>query len=122
MTTHRTKVSIVAGDPVAGRALEVLLQSSGYGARFLYKLVEEELGDLLADSQVLLIALPLRGEYSRVLQDVMLDPAVSDEIAVLTLLPVNGTEETVQEQGVLSWPCSMGELKRAIEAVLITDR
>jgi hypothetical protein len=121
MTTDQTKVAIVAGDPVAGRALETLLKSGGYGARFFYKVAGEELAGLLADSEVLLIAPPLSGEYSRVLQDVMLDPAVMDEIAVLTLLPANGAEGTVHEEGVLFWPCPTEELRRAIEAVLIAN-
>lgn len=121
MTTDRTKVAIVAGDPVAGRALETLLQSGGYGARFLNKLAGEDLGDLLADSEVLLVAPPLSGEYSRVLQDVMSGPTGPVEIAVLKLLPANGAEETVQEEDVLFWPCPTEVLRRAIEAVLTTD-
>jgi hypothetical protein len=70
MITDQTKVAIVAEHPVTGRMLEMLLQSGVYNARFLYKLREDELGDLLADSQVLLIA-PLSSEYSKVLHDVM---------------------------------------------------
>jgi hypothetical protein len=121
MTSDPTKVAIVAGDPVVGRTLETLLQSGGYGARFLNKLADDE-QNLLADSQVLLIAPPLSGEYSRVLQCVLRSPAVPLEIAVLKLLPANGAEEMMQGEGVMFWPCSTEELKRAIDAVLITNR
>ena len=121
MTTDLTKVAIVSGDPVVGRALETLLQGGGYGARFLYKLAEDELSELLADSQLLLIAPPLSGERWRALQEVMFGPA-QVEIAVLELLPANGGEEPAQRGGVLFWPCSAEELKRAVDEALITRR
>ena len=121
MTTDENKVAIVGGDPVVGRTLESLLQGGGYGARFLFKFAEVELGELLADSQLLLIVPPLGGERWRVLQRVMFGPAPV-EIAVLELLPANGGEEPAQRGSVLFWPCSAEELKRAVDAVLITRK
>jgi hypothetical protein len=121
MTIDQTKVAIVGGDPVVGRTLETLLQGGGYGARFLYKLAEDELSELLADSQLLLIVPPLGGERRRGLQKVMFGPAPV-EIAVLELLPANGGGEPVQLGDVLFWPCSAEELKRAVDAALITRK
>ena len=119
MTTDQTKVAIVGGDPVVGRTLETLLQGGGYGARFLNKLAEDELSEMLADSQLLLIAPPLSGESWRVLQRVVFGPAPV-EIAVLELLAANGGEEPAQRRSVLCWPCSAEELKRAVDAVIIS--
>jgi len=117
MTTDQTKVVIVGGDPVVGRTLEALLQE-GYGARFLYRLAEDELSELLTDSQLLIIAPPLSGERRRVLQEVMFGSAPV-EIAMLELLPANGGEVPAQRGSVLFWPCSAEALKRAVDAALI---
>jgi len=121
MTTGQTKVAIVGGDPVVGRTLEALLQGGGYGARFFYDLAEDDLNELLAESQLLVIAPPLGGERRRVLQEVMVG-ALPVEIAVLELLPADGEKEPVQRVGVLFWPCSAEELKRAVDAALIARK
>jgi hypothetical protein len=121
MINSQTKVTIVGEDPVVGRTLEALLQGGGYGARFLYKLAEDSLRELLADSQLLIIAPPLGEERRRVLQEVMFGP-VPVETAVLELLPANGGKEPAQRGDVLFWPCSAEQLMRAVDVVLIARK
>jgi len=113
MSTARAKVAIIGGDPVVGEALEALLQAAGYRTRFLPESAMDDLpGDLLADSQLLLIAPVLSAGHRKALLEMMLD------IPVLELLPANGGQHLPGEHTVL-WPCSGEELKRAIDALLL---
>jgi hypothetical protein len=118
MSTAHTRVTIIGGDPIVGEALEVLLQAAGYCARFLPEYVMDELGGLLADSQLLLIAPVLSAERRKDLLEIMLSPTTPVNIPVLELLPANGGQHLQGEHSVL-WPCSGEELKRAIDALLL---
>lgn len=121
MTTVHTKVAIIGGDPVVGEALEVLLQASGYRTRFLPESVMDELlGELLADSQLLLVAPVLSAERRNTLLEMMLGPTKPVNIPVLQLLPANGGQH-LQGEHIVLWPCSGKELKRAIDALLLTQ-
>lgn len=120
MSTAHTKVVIIGGDPVVGEALEVLLQAAGYRTRFLPEsAMDELLSEVLADSQLLLIAPVLSAERRKALLEMMLSPTTSVNIPVLELLPANGGQH-LQEHIVL-WPCSGEELKRAIDALLLNQ-
>jgi hypothetical protein len=119
MTTVHTKVTILGGDPVVGEALEVLLQAAGYRTRFLHEsLMDELLGELLPDSQLLLIAPVLSAERRKALLEMMQDPTTPVNVPVLQLLPANGVQH-LQGGRIVLWPCSGEELKRAIDALLI---
>jgi hypothetical protein len=119
MTTVHTKVTILGGDPVVGEALEVLLQAAGYCTRFLPESVMDELlGELLADTQLLLLAPVLSSERRKALLDMMQGPTTPVNIPVLELLPANGGQH-LQGEHILLWPCSGEELKRAIDALLL---
>ncbi len=121
MSTAHTKVAIIGGDPIVGEALEVLLRAAGYRARFLPEFVMDELGELLADSQLLLVAPVLSAERRKALLEMMSSPATPVNIPVLELLPANGGQH-LQGEYVLLWPCSTEELRRAIEAALLAQR
>ena len=121
MSTAHTKVAIIGGDPVVGEALEALLQAAGYRTRFLPESVMDELlGALLADSQLLLVAPVLSARRRKALLEMVLSPMMPVTIPVLQLLPANGGQHHQGEHTVL-WPCSGEELERAIE-VLLLDR
>ena len=118
MSTAHTKVAIIGGDPIVGEALEVLLQAAGYRTRFLPEsAMDELLGELLADSQLLLIAPVLSAKRRKALLETILGPSTPVNIPVLQLLPANGGHHLQGGRFVL-WPCSGGELKRAIDALL----
>jgi hypothetical protein len=118
-TAARVKVVIVGGDPVIGRALEVLLQAAGYHTWFLSEPVVGKLEELLADSQLLLVAPALRTERRKALLNIVSGPSAPVKIPVLELLLPDEGEEHIQGQRGVLWPCSMEELKRAINAVLL---
>jgi hypothetical protein len=121
MSTAYTKVVIIGGDPVVGEALEVLLQAAGYRTRFLPESVIDELGELLADSQLLLVAPVLSAERRKALLGTMLGPTTPVNIPVLELLPANGGQH-LQGDHVLLWPCSTEELRRAVDAALLAEQ
>jgi hypothetical protein len=113
------QVTIIGGDPVVGEVLEVLLQAGGYRTRFLPESMMDELpGDLLADSQLLLVAPVLSARRRKALLEMMLSPMMPVNIPVLQLLPANGGQHHRGEHIVL-WPCSGDELKLAIDALLL---
>lgn len=119
MSTAHTNVTIIGGGPVVGEALEILLQAAGYRTRFLPESVMDELlGELLADSQLLLVAPVLSAERRKALLEMMLDPTTPVNIPVLQLLPANGGQHLQGGRSVL-WPCSREELKREIDALLL---
>ena len=120
-TTARVNVVIVGGDPVIGRALEVLLQAAGYRTWFLSEPVVDKLDELLADSQLLLVAPALRTERRKALLNVVSGPSALVKIPVLELLLPDEGEEHIQGQHVVFWPCSMEELKRAINVALLAQ-
>jgi hypothetical protein len=119
MPVAHTKVAIVGGDPVVGEALEVMLQAAGYRTRFVPESVMDELlGELLADSQLLLVAPTLSAEGRKALLEIMLSSTMPVNFPILELLPANGGQH-LQGAHIVLWPCSMEELKRAIDELLI---
>ena len=116
MSTAYTKVTIVGGDPVVGEALEVLLQAAGYHTRFLPEFVMDEPDEMLADSQLVLIAPALSAKRRKAFLEMMLSSPKTVNIPVLELLPANGGQHLHAEHIVL-WPCSREELKQAIDAL-----
>jgi hypothetical protein len=117
MVTAPAKVAILGEDPVIGGSLEILLQAAGYRARFLREHVGEVREEPLADFHVLLVGPELSTERRKALVDKMLSPAAPSRIPIVELLPANG--EHILLGHVVIWPCSIRELKRAIDAVLL---
>lgn len=103
-----------------GEALEVLLQTAGYRAQFLPEPVMDELGELLMDSQLLVVAPALSAERQKTFLEMMLSSATPVNIPILELLPVDG-ERRFLGGHVLLWPCSTKELRRAVDAALLAQ-
>ncbi len=118
MCPAHTKVAVIGGDPVVGEALEALLQAAGYRTLFLPESTMPELGRLLADCQLLVVAPVLSAQSRTVLLEAMLSPTRPVTIPVLELLPANGGQRLQGGHSVL-WPCTGQELKRAIDALLL---
>jgi len=118
VTAARAKVIVVGGDPVMGRSLEAMLQAAGYDVCFQPEPLADGLGEVLADSRLLLVAPGLSAESRRALTDVVVSSAT--KIPVLELLPANGGEVVgIQRVGVAPWPCSVEELQRRVRAALL---
>ncbi len=117
MYPTQTKVAIVGGDPVVGEALEALLQAAGYSTRFLPEPVMDDPTEMLAGSQLILLAPTLSAERGEAFLEMMLSPATSVNVPVLELLPANGGRRLRARHTVL-WPCSREELKQAIDALV----
>ncbi len=114
----RTTVGIIGGDPIVGQALELLLQTGGYEARFLPNLSVGGFAELLADIKLLLLA-PALGNRCRqsLMEDLAHMPATS-KIPVLSLISASGETPDSYEDAVL-WPCPAEELKTRIDAALL---
>lgn len=114
--TIPVKVAILGGDPIIGGSLGALLQSAGYRAQFLSENRVDKIDELLAGSQLVIVAPSASSEFEKALLERMSrQPAL--ERPVLELVPVNG-EQSVREHA-LPWPCSLEELERTINSVLL---
>ncbi len=103
-----------------GRSLEVLLQAAGYDTRFQREPLADELGALLTDSRLLLIAPSLSTESRKTLADIAVGPA--KKTPVLELLPTDGGKEVgIQGADAAPWPCSLETLKQRVRAALLAQ-
>jgi hypothetical protein len=110
-----TTIAILGGDPVIGRALESLLASADYVARFFS---EYPVGDAepLGEAR---IALVLPASSSKRQETLM--HLIKTTIST-TNLPVIELTTTPNENGHdtrLPWPCSIENLRRSIDETLL---
>ena len=123
----RVRIALaVWGDPVIGRALVLLLRSSGYKASFLSTSSLEKPG-ALEDVRLVLLA-PAPGLS---IQDRESQLALLREMSRAAKMPVLELVETSKEKPegparegswhMMPWPCGIEELERRVEAVLCTD-
>lgn len=112
-------VAILARDLVAGRALELLLQSAEYNTRFLVETVTYELTETLDGVQLLLLAPTLSAKHREYFLNRMRSRPATAEIPVLELITAPDEAQAEQEALVL-WPCRMEDLKERIEAALLS--
>ena len=111
----RTTVAILGGDPLVGRALELLLEGAGYEVRLLAELDATGVEDLLHGVDVLILDRGLsdgrRGDFMGSLASTL----ETATIPVLSLSP--GPEgNAAEEDRVVPWPCKIEDLVREIEA------
>jgi hypothetical protein len=114
------EVVIFDGDPVVRDALEILLQAGGYRTRSLSEPVGCGLDKLLSNSNLLLVAPELSAERWKALLEMISRPGPLAKIPILELLPEGG-EQNIRGGHVLLWPCSIDEVKQAIDAILLTE-
>ena len=103
-------------DPIIGRALELLLRSVGYDARFLTEASLDKPG-LLDEVQLLLFA---RGGMDAERRDVSMSflKSVLAEVPILELVSyLEGAQ--AETKNLVPWPCRAEELKRRIEAAYL---
>jgi len=107
-------IAILGGNPVIGRALESLLVSAGYVARYFSEYPQGE-AEPLGGARVALV-LPASSSKRR---EALLH--LISTTASTTNLPVIELTTTPNEDGHgtrLPWPCSIEDLRRAIDETL----
>jgi hypothetical protein len=118
MVAVQARVAILGGDPTIGGSLEALLQAAGYTASYFSEDKLNDVGKVLADYQLLIVAPAASSELRRILL-ALASSELAPEIPVLELLAMNG-EQIVRGDRILPWPCTMEELRLAIDSVLLT--
>jgi hypothetical protein len=117
---HIVSLTIAGGDSLVGHALELILQSAGYDARFLDEASLYGSSDPLEGASVVLLApRTSRAEQEALLRRLRNSTTDKPAIPVLELVG-NGGAKTGEDEGVrrVLWPCPLKELRREIEASL----
>lgn len=113
---NETNITITGGDPMVGEALEQLLGTLGYEARFLSE-AAEVINTGLAKSHLLLLAPGLHAAQSeKILASIAIMPATSRPL-VLKLINALGEGEDLRVHYTL-WPCQTQHLGAEIETIL----
>jgi len=125
--TNSTTVAIVGGDPIVGQALELMLLSAGYDARFLDRSSIGVEANPFDWAHLVLIAPRSNHADREALLDRLYSSSVNDKslkvcLPVLELVAApNGAR--VGERGWVTrrvlWPCPVADLKREIEDALL---
>lgn len=111
----RTTVAILSGDPLIGRALELLLRGAGYEVRLLEEPDATKVAGLLGDVDVLLLDRGLSNGRRESFLGALASTLETATIPVLSLAPASeGT--LAEEDRVVPWPCKIEDLAREIEA------
>jgi hypothetical protein len=114
----RTTVAILGGNPLVGRALELLLESAGYGVRLLEEPEAFEDPDLLAGVDVLLLGRGVSDERREEFLGAMASTLETATIPVLALSP-GPAGALAAEDRLVPWPGRVEDLAREIDAVLL---
>lgn len=121
--SEQTTVAILGGNPLVGRALELLLRGIGYDARFLEEDLVISVGRpelLLHGVQLLIVAPSISIQHRTAFLEGIRSASDVTEAKVLELItsPETGQAEI---EGCVPWPCRMEELTRIIESTLSND-
>ena len=111
-----TTVAILSGNPLVGRALEILLRGAGYDVRFLGEPSTFEVEDLLEGVDVLILDRCLSDGRREKFLEAMTSTLKTATIPVLSLS--SGPTGTLAEDRLVPWPCKIEDLAREIEAAL----
>ena len=107
-------IAILGGNPVIGKALEALLASTDYVARFYSEYPEGD-ADPLGGARVALILPAPSGRRQQDLIDLIKNTPSTMNLPVIELT----TTPRDKGQGiVVPWPCSIDDLRRAIDETL----
>ena len=112
-------VAILGGNPVIGKALESLLRSADYVARFFSEYPEEDIEPLRGASVVLI--LPARSSrHQESLITLIRDTPSTTNMPVIELITTpheNGNGQVTR----VPWPCSIQDLRRSRERCRLVD-
>ena len=115
LVTVPTKIAILGGNSVAGRALEALLQGVGYDTRLIEDPPERSAEQLLDGVRLLLLAPTLGAESRETLLAEMGSTLEAANIPVLTL-STSLKEALAGGPAFIPWPCRLEDLTKKIEA------
>src|SRR5918992_6102779 len=118
VVTVPTKIAILGGNSVAGRAWEALLQGVGYDTRLIEDPLERPPEQLLEGVRLLLLAPTLSAESRETLLAEMGSTIDAANIPVLTL-STSLKEALAGGPAYIPWPCRLEDLTRKIEAALL---
>lgn len=113
-------VAILCGDPLIGRALELMLQDIGYGARFLNGSPIDEPAKLLDGVQLVILGPRLSTNRREAFLSSMRSTLATAGLPVLELVIALDETRGGQTRRV-QWPCRVEDLNREIEAALLSD-
>ncbi len=113
-------VAVFGGDPVVGRALEALLRTVGYSTKFVAESSVEQMG-ALEGVRVLLLA-PRCSPRSREAVLARIRGAQNaSRTSILEIGVSSNSGAQVNQERFVPWPCRTEDLKRRIEAVLLSE-
>src|SRR5215217_4543513 len=118
LVTVPTKIAILGGNSVAGRALEALLQGVGYDTRLIEDSPERSPEQLLDGVRLLLLAPTLSAQSRETLLAEMGSTLDAANIPVLTL-STSLKEALAGGPACIPWPCRLEDLTKKIEAALL---
>lgn len=115
-------LAIAGGDPLVGHALELMLHSTGYDARFLDHSSTNRPSDPFEGAGLLLLAPRTSGAEREAILG-RLRNGLSGKLAVPVLELVSSSDEAKDKEEIgarrVLWPCQLKDLKREIEAALL---
>lgn len=122
--SHHVTLAIAGGDSLVGHALELMLRSAGYEARFLDTSSINGPSNPLEGASLLLLA-PRTSKAKREALLGHLRKDKSDKRIALPMLELvgNGEAEDGEEVGArrVLWPCQLKNLKQEIENALLNE-
>ena len=107
-------IAILGGNPVIGKALESLLASADYVARFFSEYPEGD-AEPLRGARVALLLPALSGGHQEALKAQIKNSPSTMNLPVieLTTTPIDDSQSIL-----VPWPCSLEDLRRIIEETL----
>lgn len=112
-------VAILGGNPVIGKALESLLRSADYVARFFSEYPEED-AEPLGEARVALVLPALSSRHQESLITLIRTTPSTTNLPVIELITTPSENGNGQVTRVL-WPCGIEDLRRTIDEKLLGD-
>jgi hypothetical protein len=110
-----TTVAILGENPVVGNALESLLRSADYAARFFPEYLPDSTEPFEGAKTVLLLPASSPKRNKTMIEGIRTSPATAG-LRIIELITTPNEERNGHIR--LPWPCSLQELKESIEAAL----
>jgi hypothetical protein len=113
-------VAILGGNPGVGRTLEVMLKGAGYDARYLNGSFIDKPAELPAKVRLVLLTPGLYSKGRERLLNSMMSASVNPKIPILELITASSDGARTDLHNCVLWPCRVEDLKREIEATLLS--